>query len=1336
MKGYEIDGEERFIASQYTRERDFWLKKLSGELARSGFPYDFERIGKNERKMDAVECGFPTALVERLIKASNASDSRLHMILAAGLVQLLYKYSESRDIIIGIPIYKQDVEGDFVNTVLTLRIQLDHDMTFKDLLGRIRQTIVEANEHLNYPIESIPHELGMFYSQDDDFPLFDVTILLENIHDKNYISNIRTNMNFCFTRRGETLEGVIEYNSARYDGKTVKHIADYFSYLLRQTLFNANSAISELSVLSEEEKRQVLFDFNDTQAGYPKEITLHRLFEKQVEETPQRPAVVFGHQEITYEALNRQADRIAALLIEKGITGNSVVGIMGKRSPWIVTAILGILKAGATYLPINAKDPDDRVKFILEDSSASLLITQQHLVEEKPSLSSVSSLENILLIEDLEKENIGDAARANRESPGQPGDHVYVIYTSGTTGKTKGVSVTHRAVVNYIWWAAKQYVRGERLNFPLYTSIAFDLTVTSIFTPLLTGNAIVVYEGEGNEALIEEVFADNKVGVVKLTPSHLKLVKDKNMDGGDCRIKRLILGGENLETWLANEASENFNGIIEIYNEYGPTEATVGSMIYKFDPGSGTDNMDMERKSVPIGVPIANTRIYLLNKRLKPVPVGAIGEIYISGDGVVSGYMHRLELTAEKFVPNPFIPGNTMYRTGDLARRLVDGNIEFLGRLDHQVKIRGYRVETGEIESRLAEHDEIKEAVVTAREDRNGDTCLCGYIVSTREFPVSELREYLSRELPDYMIPSYFVTLDNIPLTRNGKLDTKALPEPQAVVEGEYIAPRDAVECKLVKIWSEILNIEESRLGIDVNFFELGGHSLNATVLVSKIHKSFNVRVPLTTIFDHSTIRGISEYLKEAAEDLFVAIEPVGEKPYYDLSHSQKRLWVLSQIEKAALTFNISGAFYLEGKLNAGAFERVFDTLIERHQSLRTVFVMVDDEPKQQILSAADLGFRLEYMDLRGIPEKENKIRQLARAEWDKSFDLSAGPLLRAKLARLEEEKYAFLFTMHHIISDALSMDVVLREVLTLYYSYDAGKESPLRPLNIQYKDYAAWHNDQLQGEKIDLHKNYWLEHLQGKLPLLELPADKERPAVMTYNGGAYTFPVDEALTGALRTLSKQSDATLFMVLLTALKILLSRITGQEDVIIGIPISGREHADLEGQIGFFLNTLPLRTRLGEDETFVEVLRNVKNASLKAYEHQVYPFDLLVDRLGIQRDVSRHPVFDVVVDMINYNFSEFNIEDDWVKNRLEISAVGTDSNKSKFDLTLYVYEGKTSMDIKFEYYADLFEFETIEHLAKCYQVLLASIVENPTGIIADLTYEEEVKISTLHPIVKS
>lgn len=1648
MMHKDLAGERAFAATQYGKEKEYWLDKLSGELVKVSFPPDIHLPGGTERTSAAVSFRFPQDIFERFMTISSGSDSQLHMLLVTGITLLLYKYTGHTDIIIGTPIDKQEVEGDFINTILALRNRVEETMTVRELLMQVRQTVVEASENQNYPLETIPYELDIPLV-DGDFPLFDTAVLLQNLQDKEYIQPISLNILFSFFSTGESMEGEVEYNASLYEEASIRRILDHFFRLVHEAFNRVDLKLMDVSMLSGEDKNEILINFNATSSDYPRHKMIQQLFEEQAAGIPGKIAVQFNDKKITYETLNRRANQLARSLREKGLKAEGVAAIMLDSSIEVPVAIMGVLKAGGAYLPMGFEFPEERINYLLQDSETMVLLTRKSLVEGM----------NIQCpIIDMEDERIYTGDDENPAPVNGVDNLAYIIYTSGTTGEPKGVMVEQRGLVNYIWWAAQKYVNGENVAFPLYTSISFDLTVTSLFTPLITGNTIIVYGGGDKTFYIEEVIDDDRVGVVKLTPSHLKLIHPKQLK--DSRIKRLIVGGEELEAQLARDIYQNFAGDIEIYNEYGPTETVVGSMIYRFNPN--TDN----RHSVPIGVPIANTQIYLLDQHHQPVPIGIAGEIYISGDSVGRGYLHKPGLTEEKFIANPFIPGQKMYRTGDLGIRLSNGNIEYKGRLDHQVKIRGYRVETGEIESRIVDfqkmsharreqreniveklnlksvircktclipvnypggihfdddgvcdicreyetykdkalgyfktpgdfdrvvkraqetkrskynclmlysggkdssyvlhrlvdmglkvlaftfdngyisetafenierttkllkvdhivldseamkeifveslwsdynvcngcfkavntlgtklahehninlivsgltrgqifdiklhglfklgvfdeetinerlklfrqnyhsmthrtsrligveitnemldniyfsdyfryekistqeimaylekkdrewmrpadtgssssnciindvgiyvhlkdkgchfysaqlswdcrfgtitreegieeltefqvdyprthrvlneigyYDAYTGAVVVDIEDKTGEKALCAYILADKELDVSQLKSYLSDELPYYMIPTYFTRIDRIPLTASGKIDRKKLPEPELNLEGEYVAPRDEVEESLAAVWADVLGLSKESIGIDMNFFEVGGHSLRATFLAAAVNKQFNVNLPLVKIFEAPTIRSLGNYIKEAAEETFTEIARAKEKEYYGLSSAQNRLYILHQMELNSTAYNVNLVVQLEGELERTKLEDSFRELIQRHGSLRTSFEMIDGRPTQKVHRSSDVEFAIESFK---VESEEAAVIKGILEKFVRAFDLSQVPLIRVGLVKIEPLKHVLIVDMHHIITDGISHTILIGDFIALYN----GVQLPA--LELQYKDYSEWQQSESVKDMFRRQEEYWLQEFAGEIPVLAMPVDYARPPVQSFAGDTVGFDIGIKETKALNTIAQSQGATLFMVLLTGFYIFLSKISSQEDIVVGTPIAGRNHADLKKIIGIFVNTLALRNRPSDWKTFNAFLREVKDKTLKTFDSQDYPFEDLVEKALVEKDMSRNPLFDVMFILQNL-FNPSENEPPKEMGGLRVKPYGYDGKTSKCDLTLWTVEIGGKLFFKFEYCTRLFREETIMRFIQYFRRVISAVIENPETKISEidvLTREEK------------
>ncbi|NIM11547.1 MAG: amino acid adenylation domain-containing protein [Candidatus Aminicenantes bacterium] len=1616
----------KFVANQKIKEKNYWLEKLSGDWEKNTFPYSHKKAKKQGCPGDfhSVEFGFPQELFSKLMKLSGGKDVKLYMVLAAGLVVLINKYNiytGKNNIIVGSPIYKQDIDGKFVNTVLVLRNQLQDDMTFKELLLQVRQTIIEAAENCNYPVEVLAEQLGKPYSQDDDFPLFDIVILLENIHDKTYIQHINCNIKFLFQRVGECVRGILEYSVLLYDRWIIERIINHFMAVFQHVLFDLDIKISAIDILSEDEKKLILEDFNITSTAYPGDKTIFELFEEQVERRPEKIALVGSWQgvalvhpadkgavgkeegsgdpvQLTYRKLNEKSNQVANYLhYEIGVEPDQRVGMLMDRSISMIIIMLGILKAGGAYVPISPSFPEDRIKTMIDDADIRILISQKRCIrtlnrlqwecknldtflcidsenvheEEEVEQSELmdgklwdyvgetsvdeitgggwnssytgvpisreemeeygdnilekltpllhknmrvmeigvasgismyriaprvglyvgTDLSGVIIrknkeqikkqgcrniklrtlaaheIHRLEEKDfdlvilnsviqcfhghnylrkvirkvihlmgdsgyifIGDIMdrelkedliaslvafklahrkkdyrtkidwseelfvsrsfledlawdypeirgmefsgkiytieneltkfrydaliyinkiKARGESKDRKGRHkhqhdarvlrkygkerlsiemtsgnlAYIIYTSGSTGKPKGTLTMHYNVARLV--KNTNYLElhpGDRVL--QLSDYAFDGSVFDIFAALLNGSTLVmVNRGDlleiGN---LCSLIKREGISVFLVVTSLFNTIMDVGLESLS-GVRKVLFGGERVSVSHAVKALE-YLGKGRILHMYGPTETTVYAAYYP------VDEIDKNQFTVPIGAPIANTWIYILGKHLNLVPIMVTGKIYIGGDGVARGYLNKPELTAEKFIlvhsswliadrrekkarssgefPMSYELSamSCLYKTGDLGRWLADdhANMEFIGRIDHQVKVRGYRIELGEIERCLLSYPSIKECTVIAREDEKENHYLCAYLVDLSEerTEVSELKDYLSQSLPDFMIPSYFVQVDKLPLGSTGKIDRLKLPDPRLLFDESSSAPRDKVDEKMVEIWWEILGIGKELIGINSNFFDLGGHSLKASLLTAKIHKEFDVKVGLAEVFIHQTLRELCDYIRNASPPAarYLPIEKAEEKEYYVLSAAQKRLYIIQQMELESTRYNMPYRFPFEGAIDKERLENTFKRLIERHESFRTSFHMIDDQPVQKIHAADEVAFEIEFYDL------------TTGGMADRPFDLSAAPLLRVGLIHtpgfghpsqegIPGDKHILLVEMHHIISDGTSQEILAREFAALY----AGEE--LLPLRLQYRDYAGWQNSNAQQAIMKEQEKYWLREFSDQLPILNLSTDYPRPLMQSFEGRRLCFFLSKEITEALKKRCKETNATLYMILLSVFNILLTKLSGQVDIIVGTPIAGRRHADLQDIIGMFVNTLSMRNYLQGDKAFMEFLKEVKDRTLEVYDNQEYQFEDLVEKVSVRRDTRRNPIFDVMFNFLNQADYQGNVE------KVNLDEVTDEGEiKALFDLMFQGAEIEKVIYITVDYCTKLYREETIRRFIGYFKKILVEVQDDP------------------------
>ena len=853
---------------QHQKELEYWLQKLSGERFVTGIPLDFKRPPVITADPQQLDLFIGPETQGRLRKICEGNELLICAVCVAALKVCLYRYTHVEDVIIGTTVHQQYRELTPDNKIVVLRDHVSECQTVRQLLEQVLQTITEAYAHQKYSFKRLLQHLQIT-PPPNRAPLFNVVALLENINRREDASDLLNDVTVVFAVKDGALGGAIEYSTELFKPETIAVFARHFEITLHEMLTQPEAKIAELQLLSDARKQELVFDFNNSSRDFPRAQTVAQLFELQAEQTPNSVAVACEGKTLTYRELNERANQLAHALRGLDAGPGMLLGIYLEHSLETVIALLGVLKTGAAYLPLDTQHPPARTAFILAHAGVSVLLTQESLTDR------ISDQVSYVICLDSDWENfIAFQSTENLLPQAKPGDLAYVIYTSGSTGTPKGVEISHAALTNYVWWAKETYLRGDDLDFPLYSSLAFDLTVTSLYVPLISGQRVLVYGSKQGEFSLLSVLEDNQAGVLKLTPSHLALIKDR--DNRQSRIKRIIVGGEAFEANLALQVWQSFGGQIEIYNEYGPTEATVGCMVHLFNPQHDT------RAVVPIGKPAANLQIFLLDEKLKAVPENVMGEIYISGAGLARGFLNNPQQTAERFIDNPILPGQKMYKTGDVARWLPEGILEYVGRNDEQVKFHGHRIELNEIRSLLNQHPEVRDSLALILKDNNGNDVLVAYYVANQRLNTADLRATLARNLIEETIPNFFVHLKEFPLTANGKIDRRKLPAVEEVRQDSrptFVAPRTPTEKFIAGIWAKMLGV--AQVGIHDNFFELGGHSLLAYQVISRLGEAYHVQIPMRTIFDTPTIAGLAlsvtkmQMAEEDIHDLTQMIEEI-----------------------------------------------------------------------------------------------------------------------------------------------------------------------------------------------------------------------------------------------------------------------------------------------------------------------------------------------------------------------------------------------------------------------------------------------------------------------------
>ena len=1293
----------------------YWREQLEG-VSMLELPLDHVRPSVPSRRGGHVVFRLSGELTERLRLLSQREGVTMFMTLLAGFELLLGRYANQTDVVVGTDVAnrtRQEVEGligFFVNQ-LVLRVDLSRSRTFRELLQQVRERTLGAYEHQDLPFEKLVEELAPERDLSRG-PLFQVKLVLQNMPQERlelpgleldrFSSGpdlIKVDLHLLLSEKPEGIVGRMEYASDLFERTTVERMLCHFQVVLEQMVEEPGGLLTEVSLVSQSERKRMLGEWNRTERLYGAVGCVHELFEVQAERRPDAVAVVYEGETLSYGELNGRANQLGRYLRELGVGPEVRVGLCLERGLEMVVGILGVLKAGGCYVPLDPASPVERLSFMMEDTQTPVLLTQEHLRDRLPVYWSQ------LLCLDAEWDQIAQQASSNLERWASAENLAYVIYTSGTTGRPKGVEVEHRQISNYSRAIAERAGLVASDQFGWISTFTADLGNTMLFCSLCEGATLHLIGAErmADGGRYGEYCAKHGVDVLKITPSHLRGLLASGAGWEILPSRRLILGGEG-SSWEWVEGLRAQKPGCEIYNHYGPTECTVGTLSCALPSGQGRVG------GVPLGQPLANTRVYVLDEAGQLCPVGVSGELYVGGAGVSRGYLNRPGLTAERFVPDEYGErGGRLYRTGDRVRWSGSGELEYLSRMDQQVKVRGYRIEPGEIEAVLQEYVGVRQSVVIAREDVEGDKRLVAYLVweaGQGAGGVSELRSHVQRRLPEYMVPSAFVSLECLPLTGNGKLDRKALPAPEGVCEhgeGGYVAPVDAVEEILCGVWEQVLGLE--RVGVDDNFFELGGHSLLATQVVSRIRDLFQVELPLRVLFEHPTVRGVAAEVETArASHVDVIAPPLlpaerrGQQ--LPLSYAQERLWFLDQLGGGKSTeYNVPGAVRLNGELDIAALQKTINTIVARHESLRTHFREIAGKPEQVI--EPELRIAIPVEDLCGFEQvkQQERLREIMEEEARHSFDLSCGPLVRLKLLRLAEREHILLRTMHHIVSDGWSQGVFNREFTVLYESYQQGRDNPLKPLPVQYADFALWQRRWLENDLLEEQLKYWKTTLSGAPALLNIPTDRMRPARQNFEGGFVEFAVDAGLTAALKALSRRHGMTLYMTLLSAWAILLARLSGQNDLVIGSPVANRRRSEIEGLIGFFVNTLPVRIDLSGSPTVAEVLRRVRGVVLLAQQYQDLPFEQAVEALQPERTLSHSPLFQAMLVWNNEAAQTSSLPG------IDLNPLATSSQTAKFDLTLTLREAGGYICGSMVYATALFEHETIgRHLSYLAAVL--------------------------------
>jgi amino acid adenylation domain-containing protein len=1242
---------------------------------------------------------------------------------------LLYKFSGQSGNVIGTPVSGRnhfDLEnqvGLYVNT-LPLGTAIGAEDSFYSFLQKISEHSMRAFEYQDYPFDKIIEDLNIRRDTGRS-PLFDVMMVLQststgygsiNINRKigfeidlldKYLyssgladddrrpSKFDLTFNFDF-EPGEKFYLEIEYSAKLFKRDRIARFFDAYMHIIAQVLQKPEASVASIQVVSEEDKNKILNEFN-LPIGQVEEYGILSLLGNSFRSFEAKPAVVAGKNVLTYGELEFYSGRVAAFLAPLLQAGEKpFAGLLMGRNEWTVVSILGILKAGGAYVPIDPKYPSSRIEYIIGDAQPGLIVVDDAGIGLVPE----DYKGRIIHINELKSAE----AAYTPVSKDMREETAYLIYTSGSTGRPKGVDICHRNTIAFLKWAGEEFAATPFEMLYASTSYCFDLSVFEFFFPLMQGRTIRMLE---SALQIPEFIGGDRNVMINTVPSVVRNLLDEGMDWTN--VAALNMAGEPIPKKIKTDL--DFSRM-EVRNLYGPSEDTTYSTVYRFEQD--------DYASIPIGKPVGYTHLYIMDAHRNLLPEGVEGEIYLSGQSVAKGYLNKPELTAEKFLENPFIPGMPMYRTGDVGRWLPDGKVEFSGRIDDQVKVRGYRIELGEIQFLMEQHQQVEKAVAIVREI-DGERQIVAYWVGDKSLTASVLKDYMSKSLPSYMVPAYWMQLDEIPLNSNGKVDKNRLPSPDAalVKETEVVPPASDLQFRLLELWKDVLRVDN--IGITHNFFDAGGHSLKATRLRSLIIKEFEKDLTLNEIFAFPTIEKQAEIISAKAKTVAVVIEKTEEQPYYPISFMQERLWVLTRFEEASRAYNMPAAFRVKGTLDLQKLELAFQQVIRRHEILRTVFAEKSGKPVQVILAPQDISFSIEEIlfDRTLTPEEE---ADFLREKWQSAFDLEKGPLLQCFLLRSPEGE-VLSFNMHHIISDGWSVAVLYKNIIEAYKDLVAGGVGKLPVLELQYRDFAVWQRAQMSGERLKEHEDFWKGIFGDSVPVLELPYDFHRPEIKSYNGAVHYFQFPPQATAAVSKLSTQSGASLFMTLVAGVNVLLKKYANQDDIVVGTPVAGRDHQQLQDQIGFYVNTLAIRTKMNGNDSFRSLLAQQRDTILQAFEYQALPFELLVEDLNLKRNLSRSPLFDVMVVLQNLEGHQRG-DMSYVTPELQLDRLTIPGGMAKYDLTFTFSEGAEGLSLELEYNTDLFRKETVERMATHLYRLLEQVTAEPDTAIKNISLLDE------------
>ncbi len=1289
--------------------QEYWFKKVDQFTSESDRYISCENVSfstvSRHVKRESLEG------INVLTKHNSIAEYAIYLSIYKGLIK---RYTGQNTIWVSSPVIYLNEEKNDTENLFFYKTELSNKQTIKDIIVAAKAEIEQTINYGHVDYEILQERFAQNGINKDEYLQYGFNYSklskeLGVIKEAKLFFNVEKN-------EEEDLAIQVKYDTNKYEEVFISNFLSSYISILENINSNLSEQLITIDILSDGEK-ETLLQFSEVSKKEKINESVISNFHQQVIETPSNIALVHKGKKYTYTELNEKANRLAFILREQfNIKREDVVGVMTNYSEDTIISFIAVLKLGASYLPLDPLAPNERQKYIILDTAPKAIVIQLDYLNDVIEFNiPIFSIDVMLNEEDIEGYN-GENIEEN-------GDVAYLMYTSGSTGIPKGVIIENKGIARLVkntdYVQVNSHDRILGISNPVFDGSTFD-----IWGALLNGATLFIPEKDLvlNFQLLAEEIVNNEISVAFMTTVLFNSLVDSDIEEIGC-LRKILFGGEKVSVHHVNKFIERF-GQGKLLHVYGPTENTTFSTYYKVN--------EIHTNTVPIGRPITNTQCYILNENKALQPIGVPGELYVAGLGVAKGYLNKEELTNKSFINNPFRKDSVLYKTGDICKWLSNGSIEFIGRKDSQVKIRGFRIELGEIKQRILEFENVLETTIIVSNDSNNMKFLSAFVCGKENLDLEDLKKYLKEKLPAYMIPTYITQVDVMPLTRNGKTDEKRLLEIQqqkTTKDKKIIGPKNETEKRLVDIWKDVL--EKDSISITDDFFDLGGHSLKVTRLISRLHKEFNIKLELKQLFETTILKEQALLIDSAAEDTYTKIPKTEGLSYYPLSSSQKRLWILSQFDEVNVAYNMPIALEFKGELNYESLVNAFNNLIKRHEILRTVFKENEKgEVSQYVLPFENVNFKITYKGLEEIRNEKIAVLDQIKEDFDTNFNLESGPLLKASIYQVEKDKWIFSYVMHHIISDGWSMDVLIDELLKGYNDYNKYGESTIKEeLEIQYKDYAVWQQSQLKENKLEAQKDFWTKQFEGEIPVLQLPEDKLRPEVQTYNGKLIKTRISAAIVNKLKHQANEEGVTLFISLLTVVKVLLHRYTNAEDIIIGSPIANREHADLENQIGFYLNTLALRTQFKSTYTFKELLQKVKQNTLEAFKHQTYPFDELINDLNIRKDMSRSALFDVMVVLQNATSNNLIQNKEYEVDGLHISnSYELDYEISKFDLSFNFVEIDDEIEVEIEYNNDIYYNETAQRMLKHLKQVLISVIDDSNLPIEkiDILSQEEKK----------